>query len=382
MLPGELLGLIGQNGAGKSTLLKIFSRITEPTIGRVELHGRVGSLLEVGTGFNGELTGRENIFLSGAILGMRRVEIQRQFDEIVAFAGVEEFIDTPVKRYSSGMYVRLAFAVAAHLQAEILLIDEVLAVGDFAFQRKCIGKMNDIARSSGRTIVFVSHNMAAIESLCDTCVLLDSGQLLMKSTPHEALSRYVATQSMSTTGSRSLAVHPGRRSYYKPSMQWVELYCENAPSNGVIRMGASLSIIVSYVHERPVRPLLGAVIKTLYGAGVFCVSDRYCEHVAGSVPRSCGRIICTIDDLRLMPGTYMIDLYIGEAGEDFDIVIDAISFEVVAADLNGTGRLAPSSLGPMFCSARFQLVPEDGDLTSLATSSYNGSTNNARPEGS
>jgi len=173
---GEVVGIIGRNGAGKSTLLKILSRITEPTSGRVTLHGRVASLLEVGTGFHPELTGRENVYLNGAILGMKRREIDRKFDQIVAFAEIERFLDTPVKRYSSGMYVRLAFAVAAHLDPEILLVDEVLAVGDVAFQRKCLGKMGDVARN-GRTVLFVSHNLAAISDLCDTSILLSGGQV-------------------------------------------------------------------------------------------------------------------------------------------------------------------------------------------------------------
>jgi lipopolysaccharide transport system ATP-binding protein len=190
---GDVVGLIGSNGAGKSTLLKILSRITEPTLGCAKLYGRVGSLLEVGTGFHPELTGRENIFLSGAILGMRRAEIARKFDEIVAFADIEQFIDTPVKRYSSGMYVRLAFAVAAHLEPEILLVDEVLAVGDASFQKKCLGKMGDIARA-GRTVLFVSHNMTSIESLCTSCLLIKSGKVEAKGTPAEIVGRYLANE--------------------------------------------------------------------------------------------------------------------------------------------------------------------------------------------
>lgn len=187
---GEVVGIIGHNGAGKSTLLKILSRITEPTSGRAEIHGRVGSLLEVGTGFHPELTGRENIYMNGAILGMRKVEIDYKFDEIVDFAGVEKFIDTPVKRYSSGMYVRLAFAVAAHLEPEILLVDEVLAVGDAAFQRKCLGKMGDVAKE-GRTVLFVSHNMETIQQLCSRCFLLDQGYLVMSGKSADVISTYL-----------------------------------------------------------------------------------------------------------------------------------------------------------------------------------------------
>ncbi|RIK35057.1 MAG: ABC transporter ATP-binding protein [Chloroflexi bacterium] len=189
---GEVVGIVGRNGAGKSTLLKILSRITEPTVGRVALYGRVGSLLEVGTGFHPELTGRENIYLNGAILGMKRTEIERKFDEIVAFAEIERFLDTPVKRYSSGMYVRLAFAVAAHLEPEILIVDEVLAVGDAAFQEKCLGKMSSVAQQ-GRTILFVSHNMAAVQSLCGRAIWLHDGKMMEEGKPAQVISRYLQT---------------------------------------------------------------------------------------------------------------------------------------------------------------------------------------------
>lgn len=190
---GDRVGIIGRNGAGKSTLLKVLSRITEPSKGKISLKGRIASLLEVGTGFHPELTGRENIFLNGAILGMRRSEIKRKFDEIVFFSGVEKFLDTPVKRYSSGMYVRLAFAVAAHLESEILVIDEVLAVGDSEFQSKCLGKMQDVSRQEGRTVLFVSHNMAAISKLCNKGVLLNSGTVMEKSSVEKVIDLYVST---------------------------------------------------------------------------------------------------------------------------------------------------------------------------------------------
>lgn len=190
---GEVVGIIGRNGAGKSTLLKILSRITEPTTGRVELNGRVASLLEVGTGFHPELTGRENIFLNGAILGMTRTEIKRKFDEIVGFAEIEKFLDTPVKRYSSGMYVRLAFSVAAHLDPDVLIVDEVLAVGDAAFQKKCLGKMQDVASQNGRTVLFVSHNMGVISSLCTRAILLDQGSTVESGEPAAVILRYYSS---------------------------------------------------------------------------------------------------------------------------------------------------------------------------------------------
>src|SRR5689334_15950306 len=206
VLEGEVLGLIGRNGAGKTTLLKILSRITRPTAGWAEIHGRVGSLLEVGTGFHPELTGRENTFLSGAILGMSKVEIARKFDEIVAFAELEKFIDTPVKHYSSGMYVRLAFAVAAHLEPEILLVDEVLAVGDITFQKKCLGKMGDVARA-GRTVVLVSHQLAAINALCSRCVILSNGGIEFDGATDKATERYYA-ESLAIANDTDLAHRP------------------------------------------------------------------------------------------------------------------------------------------------------------------------------
>lgn len=190
---GDRVGIIGRNGAGKTTLLKLLSRITDPTTGRIELNGRVASLLEVGTGFHPELTGRENIFLNGAILGMKRKEIKRKFDEIVAFAEVEKFLDTPVKRYSSGMYVRLAFAVAAHLEPEILIVDEVLAVGDAAFQKKCLGKMEEVSTKDGRTVLFVSHNMNAVTRLCTRSILLENGGIILDGTTHEAVLQYYSS---------------------------------------------------------------------------------------------------------------------------------------------------------------------------------------------
>ena len=189
---GDAVGIIGRNGAGKSTLLKLLSKVTKPTTGNFKVNGRIASLLEVGTGFNPEMTGRENIYLNGAFLGMRRAEITRKFDEIVAFSGVERYIDTPVKRYSSGMYVRLAFAVAAHLESEILIVDEVLAVGDAEFQKKCLGKMNDVSKGEGRTVLFVSHNMSAVKNLCDKGIILEHGKVIYQNTAEESINYYLS----------------------------------------------------------------------------------------------------------------------------------------------------------------------------------------------
>ncbi|MBE3602979.1 ABC transporter ATP-binding protein [bacterium] len=353
--PGEVLGVIGRNGAGKSTLLKILSRITEPTAGRVELHGRVGSLLEVGTGFHQELTGRENIFLSGAIMGMRRAEIIRKFDEIVAFAEIDDFIDTPVKRYSSGMYVRLAFAVAAHLEPEILLVDEVLAVGDVGFQKKCLGKMGEVAHG-GRTVLFVSHNMAAVEALCKRCLMLSGGTLAANGDPMTVMARYVAESAPPDSGAADLTVHPGRRHGDTPTMTRVELGDGAGPARGAIRIGDPMEIRVSYRAARPLRPVLGSVIKTSYGAPVFCVSDRFCAQLAQCEPRAEATIVCRIERLMLIPGNYSIDLWLGDARGDFDVVYDAIGFEVLPADLTGTGRLPPPNIGAVFCEAAWSLT--------------------------
>jgi lipopolysaccharide transport system ATP-binding protein len=355
--PGEVLGVIGRNGAGKSTLLKVLSRITEPTTGRVDLYGRVGSLLEVGTGFHPELTGRENIFLSGAIMGMRPIEIVRKFDQIVAFAEIEQFVDTPVKRYSSGMYVRLAFAVAAHLDPEILLVDEVLAVGDAAFQKKCLGKMGEVARE-GRTVLFVSHNTAAIEALCTACVMFAAGRLAGQGAPLDILSQYVATGADLGSGERSLGQHPGRPSHSVPTMARVELRSVGPAPTGAVRMGAPLEIRVSYEAVRPFRPVLGAVVKTSYGASVFCASDRFCDQLIFCDPLARGTVVCTIEKLPLMPGSYTIDLYLGDANGDLDVIYEATSFEVLAADVAGSGRLPPSSLGPLYCDATWRLLDD------------------------
>jgi len=251
---GEVVGIIGRNGAGKSTLFKILSRITEPTAGRIELYGRVGSLLEVGTGFHPELTGRENVFLNGAILGMSRAEIRKQFDAIVDFAEIEKFIDTPVKRYSSGMYVRLAFAVAAHLNPEILIVDEVLAVGDAQFQKKCLGKMSEVAHG-GRTILFVSHNMSAITVLCGRCVVLAGGRLSFTGTPQDCIREYMDTTEHETQ--RIL----DRMEVLEPSLSLTSVTVNGSSQSALSLLGCDdqLAFEVTGSTRRPLR--LGLEVK-------------------------------------------------------------------------------------------------------------------------
>jgi lipopolysaccharide transport system ATP-binding protein len=353
--PGEILGLIGSNGAGKSTLLKILSRITAPTSGQVKLYGRVGSLLEVGTGFHPELSGRDNIFLNGAILGMQRAEIVSRFDEIVDFSGIEKFIDTPVKRYSSGMYVRLAFAVAAHLQPEIMLIDEVLAVGDAEFQKRCLGKMGDVARA-GRTVVFISHNMAAIESLCDRCLLLQGGEIKASGSSDGVISDYMASMMRRESGMASLTGHPGRTSGSDHSMISITLASDGAEPVSGVRMGATLSIKVAFSSTRPISPVLGVVIKNSHGVRVFGVNNRFIGGYRFEKRVGSGVITCTVNSLPLMSGAYSFDLYFGDASHDIDVVYDATSIEVLPADVFGTGDLPPSGSGVVYLPASFALT--------------------------
>lgn len=320
---GEVVGIIGRNGAGKSTLLKILSRITEPTTGRVTLRGRVASLLEVGTGFHPELTGRENIFLNGAILGMTRSEIKRKFDEIVAFAEVEKFLDTPVKRYSSGMYVRLAFAVAAHLEPEILLVDEVLAVGDSDFQKKCLGKMGEVARG-GRTVLFVSHNTAAVQSLCQTALQLRAGALAGIGPVMEQLTSY-------QNDTKSHTEHGSRRTV-GPDLR---LDCMSASPN-VIASGepATIAITVCAIQDTVVTGLC-ILIHNLWDVRVAIVDLRRRE---GPYRLASGQTLSlqtTIQNLPLVEGEYALGIYV-ESTESSVNVLDVCRLEILPRPLNGS----------------------------------------------
>ncbi|HXZ80683.1 MAG TPA: ABC transporter ATP-binding protein [Terriglobales bacterium] len=355
-VPGDVIGVIGRNGAGKSTLLKILSRITEPTTGRVDLYGRVGSLLEVGTGFHPELTGRENVYLNGAILGMKRTEIDAKFDDIVAFAEVERFIDTPVKRYSSGMYLRLAFAVAAFLESEILLVDEVLAVGDAKFQKKCLGKMRDVS-SSGRTVLFVSHNMAAVESLCNRCLYISGGRLEGLGTPHDLIGRYLSADAAPKESSNDLVLHPGRPAGYQPIMRSVSLRGDDGMPTSTIRMGSSLSLRVEYCSPQPLRPVLGLIVKNNHGSPVFGINNRMVRGYQFEDAASEGIITCRLANLPLMPDTYCVDLFFGDLYDDYDVLYDAFSFEVISADVFGNGQLPGAECGPIFWPATWTLEP-------------------------
>jgi lipopolysaccharide transport system ATP-binding protein len=292
---GDVVGIIGRNGAGKSTLLKILSRIIEPTAGRVHIAGRVASLLEVGTGFHPELTGRENIFLNGAILGMTRAEIRRKFDEIVAFAEVERFLDTPVKRYSSGMYVRLAFAVAAHLEPEILIVDEVLAVGDVEFQTKCLGRMRDVSRG-GRTVVFVSHNLAAVKSLCSSALLLQGGTLTAQGTAQSMVDRYL-THTWSSGSSAA-------RDESRPHIHKVELIDASGNPVNSVNIGDSALLRVTIRTQGERRLVFGLTIFDAEGVGLM---SSISSDTVETIPAGTTTMDLVLPTAVLHQGTYRVE---------------------------------------------------------------------------
>jgi lipopolysaccharide transport system ATP-binding protein len=334
--PGEILGIIGSNGAGKSTLLKVLSRITEPTAGRVELYGHLGSLLEVGTGFHPELTGRENVYLNGAILGMLRTVIDRKFDEIVAFAGIEKFLDTPVKRYSSGMYVRLAFAVAAHLDPEILLLDEVLSVGDLEFQKKCLGKMQDVAKK-GRTVLFVSHNMAAISSLCDRVLVMKSGEVDFDGPVEAGIKSYALN-----VAHRSEAVFSEELEHYGPGefarISSLSILSQNGQPCDTFSMGQPLIARLEISCKQLIRNAeIGIVLLNQLGIPLQYFVSTW-EGLQGEMESGLHIFEITIPRLWLFPGSYVLSPWVKREGEGVDDQIDgALTISILGADVTGHG---------------------------------------------
>jgi lipopolysaccharide transport system ATP-binding protein len=333
---GERIGIIGRNGAGKSTLLKILSRITDPTEGRVRIRGRVSSLLEVGTGFHPELTGRENVFLNGAILGMRRREILRKLDAIVAFADVERFLDTPVKRFSSGMYVRLAFSVAAHLEPEILIVDEVLAVGDAQFQRKCLGKMEEVGKE-GRTVLFVSHNMAAIENLCQRAIVLDRGRVAFHGSAAAGIEQYLS--SLSTPGETDLRSRSDRKGHGGLRVTRLAVADGRGQESAALSVGGDATFRVEYEGARPVaNPRVVIGIYDAHATGVARFDTDVAPGLPDTLPGGAGLLACRVAGLSLTPGTYAVNIAIFGDGVMQDHVSGAIRFEVVPSDFFGNGR--------------------------------------------
>ncbi len=349
--PGEVVGIIGRNGAGKSTLLKILSRIVEPTSGRAVMNGRVGSLLEVGTGFHPELTGRENIYLSGAILGMRRVEINRKLDEIIAFAEIEKFMDTPVKRYSSGMYVRLAFAVAAHLEPEILLVDEVLAVGDASFQKKCLGKMGNVAKK-GRTVLFVSHNMSAVRALCPRVIALDKGNVMMDDHSDKVIDCYLSHG----TADRSFEIQRGIYDFNTRDNEYMS-------GNLIVKRLAICNHIGEYTNELLVGlpaqfiidvnglsshrdATVGLIIKNKYGEWVTSITTGMVSRYFNEHREYSERASLHIGKLPLLPSQYLVDISIHQHGLGrLDYIESAAEIVVVDNDVYGSGQQLTDYLG-------------------------------------
>ena len=340
---GEVIGIIGRNGAGKSTLLKILSKITAPTTGRAVIRGRVGSLLEVGTGFHPELTGRENIFLNGAILGMKKAEIRRKLDAIIAFAEVERFIDTPVKRYSSGMYVRLAFSVAAHLEPEILLVDEVLAVGDAAFQKRCLGKMSEVARE-GRTVVFVSHNLPTVLSLTERCIWIDRGRVAADADPQAVVHSYL--HALETTRVQSLADRSDRTGNGDLRFTGVSLRDGRGEAITTAISGDDLVLALRYeIRERT------HVARAEVSIGVHGAAEQRLFHLSTTLTESLGElpdegtILCRVPHLPLQPGTYAFNLHCETDRGIADWIQHAGEIEVAPGDFYGSGKLPPPAQG-------------------------------------
>ena len=341
---GDVVGVIGRNGAGKSTLLKILSEITEPTLGEVRVRGRVASLLEVGTGFHPELSGRENIYLNGAILGMSKAEITRKFDEIVAFADVDKFLDTPVKRYSSGMYVRLAFAVAAHLDPEVLIVDEVLAVGDLQFQRKCLGRMHDVSRG-GKTVIFVSHNLPAILSLCKKCIFLDSGTLRDYAPTSDAVTTYLNTTS--NLAKLDLADREDREG--NGEIRCTHLALADTQSRSITRVQPRAPFIIDITYKSSIGAdavNVSVDVDTADGNRVTTLWSGFLNQTF-TVRPGVGTFRCHVEGLDLRPARYLINLLIGFHGGRYDFVRAAGVLEVETVDIYKTGQVPENAHGPM-----------------------------------
>jgi lipopolysaccharide transport system ATP-binding protein len=353
---GEVIGIIGRNGAGKSTLLKILSHITEPTEGCAKIQGRVASLLEIGTGFHPELTGRENIYLNGAILGMKKLEIARRFDEIVAFAEIEKFLDTPVKHYSSGMYVRLAFAVAAHLEPEILLVDEVLAVGDAVFQKKCLGRMSNVARE-GRTVLFVSHNMAAVQNLCNVAYLIDHGRVAASGNVSHIVGQYLQASSDAQEGDKNVALLAKKDRQGDGRLRFVEFSVQSPTyANATVVCGEPTSFVIKYQGTAPLRNVHVAIgLYTLLGDGIIYLSNDLTGKRFDNLPAA-GSLVSRFKKFPLLPGTYVVNLYSTVNGILADWVIDATRLYVVEGDYFGTGKLPPKGYGGVVVDHEWDVI--------------------------
>jgi lipopolysaccharide transport system ATP-binding protein len=346
---GQALGLIGRNGAGKSTLVKILSRLTPPTTGRARVRGRVGTLLEVGAGFHPELTGRENIFLSGAVHGMTRREILAEFDAIVDFASMERFLDTPVKRYSTGMYMRLAFSVAAHLRSDVLLIDEVLAVGDAEFQAKVLGRMRDMA-GHGRTVLFISHSMPAVNSLCSRVIVLDAGRIVCDDEPAAAIRHYLDERGEHVDAIRFDPVHAS------PRITRAAVLCGGAAAR-VAPMGTEITLAIDFAADDPIaHPRFGFILYDGTRQPITGANNRYQDTGGFDTPLRAGRIEVGLGQLPLMPGDYTFSLFLGDMGDDTHVLEFALPLRVIERDLWGLGLLPPAR-APLWWPAKYRYYP-------------------------
>lgn len=357
---GEVIGIVGRNGAGKSTLLKILSKITYPTSGKVEVKGRVGSLLEVGTGFHDELTGRENIYLNGSMLGMRKKEIEASMDQIVEFADIGDFLDTPIKRYSSGMRMRLGFSVAAHLRTDVLFVDEVLAVGDVGFQKKCLGAMRELG-SGGRTILFVSHNMAAIENLCRRTVWIADGRVKEDGNTKEVIRNYLGSFGAVDTQTLDLTNVRERRGTGAVRLQKMEFMNSGEDGQHVVHSGDPLAVRFHYECQRDL-PNLHFGLRIFSNLGVL-ITEVNTWSTAQDVPLAragTGRIDLEIDCLNLMPGTYYLGIWASSFHEWHDVLDNVAVLTVEPSDYYGTGRGVESRFGLIFVPFRWKVPALSG----------------------
>jgi lipopolysaccharide transport system ATP-binding protein len=353
---GEVVGIIGRNGAGKSTLLKVLSKITYPTSGRMRVAGRVASLLEVGTGFHEELTGRENVYLNGSILGMKKREVDAKLDSILTFAGVERFVDTPIKRYSSGMRLRLGFAVAAHLDPDLLIVDEVLAVGDAAFQRKCLNTMEEL-QTGGRTVLFVSHNMAAVENLCSRCIWIDAGQVQIDGSPREVIGAYMQKFGGSVGRSADLRSIEHRRGSGEIRYTAIEFLSPAGEPLAAIRSGDKLRIRFHYQAEKEIPyPSFGFRLYTEMGTLVTDTSTWHHSLDIPFVPQGIGYVDLEIEMLNLLPGRYSLSLWLtGSSSSVHDNVEHCAQIEVELANVYSSGKALDSRFGIVYFPQRWNL---------------------------
>jgi lipopolysaccharide transport system ATP-binding protein len=352
---GEVVGIIGRNGAGKSTLLKVLSKITYPSSGRMKVTGRVASLLEVGTGFHEELTGRENIFLNGSILGMKKGEVTSKLDSIISFAGVERFVDTPIKRYSTGMRLRLGFAVAAHLDPDVLIVDEVLAVGDAGFQKKCLNTMEDM-RSGGRTVLFVSHNMAAVENLCTRGIWIDGGRVRQDGPTRDVIESYMSTFADAQQAA-DLSQIQSRRGSGEIRYTGFEFLSKDGQSQSVTRSGDSIVLRFFYhAKQKILRPSFGFRLYTELGTLITETSTWHHALHISEIPAGDGNIDLEIDLLNLMPARYLFSLWLtGDGGHVFDGLEHCVKLEVENANIYASGQTLDSRFGIVFFPQRWRL---------------------------